>query len=138
MTYPIACDILTTMSTIETGLSQRIVEERGLTSRLSRLQIATVMALALLVTRADYTADTTPVNGDLTDKSKDQPSEHLIGPVPCTEPMPWEPNYNGGDQEAGKSVMLASIKRPEPTPDRNQPECWIIVKDQTSGTIFEN
>lgn len=50
-------------------------------------------------------------------------------PVPCWHPLPWEAPINRTDKPSGLigEVKLASIKLPEPTPDPNQPECWIII-----------
>lgn len=112
--------------------------ENGLTSRISRFKIATAMALALIATQASNSADIKPTNGDSIDNSNNQPTEHIIGPFPCKEPMPWEPDYKGNDQNQTGEIKLASVKKPEPTPDRYQPECWIVVKDKDNGTIFEN
>lgn len=66
--------------------------------------------------------------GNVTEKTSSQPSEYLI-PVPCTEPLPWDPNYKENNQSQIGEIELASIMLPKPTPNRNRDECWKIVKD---------
>lgn len=112
-------------------------KEKGSINTIVR-RVALGVTAAIALSGLGVLMEKTPQNQDSTTKSRDIPEEHLIR-VPCTEPMPWEaPGTENNDQGQTGEIKLASIKLPEPAPNRNQPECWIIVKDNDSGTIFEN
>ncbi len=80
-----------------------------------KLKLATAgIGAAFLLSSLGNVTKETLIDKNITEP-KNKPSEHLI-PVPC----------------AGESIVLASVKRPEPTPNRNQPECWTIIRDSVT------
>lgn len=85
--------------------------------RISERVVLTVGAVALAAAGLEGLRTTSGLND----------SEQLI-PVPCVSPMPWESNNQAVE------IVLASVKKPEPTPNRNKPECWQIVSN--SITVF--
>lgn len=96
------------------------------------LRVATAgIGAAFLLSGLGNVADETLTDKNITGP-KNQPSEHLI-PVPCAETMPWEPPTKDKSNQIGEA-SLVSIKIPDPIPNRNQPECWQIIRN--SGTIF--
>lgn len=71
--------------------------------------------------------------GNIDTSSGSNDSEQLIR-VPCTSSMPWGSSINKSNNGQAGEIVLASVRQPKPTPDRNRPECWEIIKD--GGVIF--
>ncbi len=64
------------------------------------------------------------------------PATHLV-PIPCPEHMPWDPPIKDNEGQT-TDIQLASIKRVEPRPQRTQPECWKIVRDNETPSEVTN
>ena len=55
------------------------------------------------------------------------PIKAQLVPVPCTEPMPWDPPLIKNNQSGSIEIELASVKS-SPTEVPIKPECWTVIQ----------
>lgn len=60
------------------------------------------------------------------------PANEQVIPVPCTEPMPWDPSTTSNSKSGSIEIQLASINLPEPQKAPAKSECWIVTPGKTN------
>ncbi len=97
-----------------------------MTHEIPRFVKVAVAAGTLAAALSGGTQLRTQENGSSPTNTNGTHTEWHIVPCPKDFVPPWEyqaPKNDNGSQQA-IIIELASIKKPEPTPNRNQTECW--------------
>lgn len=65
------------------------------------------------------------------------PNQVHIIPVPCEQPMPWNPSFKKAGQSENIEIVLVSLKGATPTENPIGSECWIVEPNEpTSDAIL--